>query len=106
MDTIIYKTNTRLDPESVIKITSNGKVKKFKITSEQYIGGGSGGVYVSGVGGVGFIGNNYSIHYTYELKETIKPKSVEEIAAEESVAKAKEALLAAENTLKAVKEKK
>lgn len=106
VDTIIYKTNTRLDPDSVIKITSYGKVKKFKITNEQYIDGGSGGYLSFGHGGGEFIGTSYSIHYTYELKETIKSKSVDEIAAEESVAKAKEALKAAENALKVVKEQK
>ena len=46
--------------------------------------------------------------YTYELVEfvKVKVKTKEEIAAEESVAKAKEALKAAENALKVVKEKK
>lgn len=46
--------------------------------------------------------------YEYELREVFvaKVKTKEEIAAEESVAKAKEALKAAENALKVVKENK
>lgn len=46
--------------------------------------------------------------FTYELVEVmeVKAKSKEEIAAEESVTKAKEALKAAENALKVVKESK
>lgn len=45
--------------------------------------------------------------YSYDLREIVKVKqpSKEEVAAEESVIKAKEALKAAENALKVVKEK-
>ena len=107
MDTIIYKTNTRLSPDSEIKIKSNGSTKKFRIVSEQYFGGGSGGSsFAGGIGWHSSGGGSYSIQYTYELKENVKPKSLEELAAEESVAKAKEALKAAENALKAVKDGK
>lgn len=52
--------------------------------------------------------NSAAFVYEYQLQEVIlvhKP-SKEEIAAKESVAKAKEALKAAENTLKVVKEGK
>ena len=50
--------------------------------------------------------NSAAFVYEYQLQEVsvIKVRTKEQIAAEESVAKAKEALLAAENTLKAVKE--
>jgi len=44
--------------------------------------------------------------FIYEEVRMVKVKTKEEIAAEESVAKAKEALKAAENALKTVKEKK
>lgn len=44
--------------------------------------------------------------FVYEEVRMVKVKTKEEKAAEESVAKAKEALKAAEDTLKAVKEKK
>lgn len=50
---------------------------------------------------------NYTV-YEYELQEIVKVKlpTKEEIAAQESVAKAKEALKAAENALKVIKDKK
>ena len=44
--------------------------------------------------------------FVYEEVRTVKVKTIEQVAAEESVAKAKEALKAAENALKAVKEQK
>jgi hypothetical protein len=55
----------------------------------------------------GMWGKPYPV-YTYEMTEIsqVKLPTKEEIAAEESVAKAKEALKAAENALKAVKESK
>ncbi len=110
MDTIVYNTTTRLSRHATVKILLGGEVKEFKITNERYFGFGSGGGgYVNssagaGGGSIAYGGNgSSSINYTYELRE-IKSKSSEEIAAEESVTKAKEALNAAENALKVVKE--
>lgn len=124
MDRIIWETNTRLNRGTVIKITYNGKSKDFRVGEEIYIagGGGGGGVlysnsfiipprrsdpdgssFYTGYGGAGGSGGaGHSIKY--ELIEILELKSKEEVAAEESVAKAKEALKAAENALKVVKE--
>lgn len=109
MDTIVYNTTTRLSRYATVKILLEGEVKEFKITNERYFGIGSGGSgYINSSAGasgsIAYGGNGSSlINYTYELRE-IKSKSSEEIAAEESVVKAKEALMAAENALKVVKE--
>jgi hypothetical protein len=109
MDTIVYNTTTRLSLQATVKILLGGEVKEFKITNERYFGfGRGGGGYINSSAGAGgsiaYGGNgSSSINYTYELRE-IKSKSSEEIAAEESVVKAKEALMAAENALKVVKE--
>ena len=46
-----------------------------------------------------------SKHITMELKQVVKPKSPQELSAEESVKKAEEALLAAKEVLNKVKEK-
>lgn len=46
-----------------------------------------------------------SKHITMELKQAVKPKSPQELSAEESVKKAEEALLAAKEVLNKVKEK-
>lgn len=81
-----------------VMIRVNGEEKIYHVVSERVI--------ISNTDSFWW-GSSYPV-YIYELREFIqvKTKTKEQIAAEESVAKAKEALLAAENALKAVKEKK
>jgi uncharacterized protein YceK len=81
-----------------VMIRINGEEKIYHVVNERVVMGGTDSSWW---------GSSYPV-YTYELREFIqvKTKTKEQIAAEESVAKAKEALKAAENALKVVKEKK
>lgn len=99
---MIYNSLTRLDYTSFsnpVKIKIGEEEKEYFIASENIT-----------CEGVSVDCNSWKGQtvYSYELNEIIKVKTrtKEEIAAEESVAKAKEALKAAENALKVVKEKK
>ncbi len=81
-----------------VKVSINGEEKIYYIVSERVIVSNSG---------CGMWGNPYPV-YTYEMTEVIQVKlpTKEQIAAEQSVAKAKEALEAAKLALKAIKESK
>lgn len=85
------------DDQGVVKLNITGKEQLYVITAEQY-GTRNGYTY-------GWFSNQEML-WTTTLREltTVRMPSKEEIAAEESVAKAKEALKAAENALKVVKE--
>lgn len=95
------QTRERLVPEGegnlkIITLKLTGKEEKYCITAEERELK-DGGWF-----------NDATPVWTSTLQELmfVTRPSKEEIAAEESVAKAKEALKAAENALKAVKEKK
>lgn len=83
--------------QSVV-VNINGEEKLYYVISERVIMSNNG---------CGMWGKPYPV-YTYEMTaiSQVKLKTKEEIAAEESVAKAEEALKAAKNALRAVKEKK
>lgn len=85
----------------MININIAGKDKQYRVISESR--------EIKEVGGqwaFGFMNRECEVVFHYHLEEIkiVKVKSKEEIAAEESLAKAKEALKAAENALKVVKE--
>lgn len=98
-----YNSLTRLDyrnnPSRTVKIIIGTEEKEYCVVSE---GITCESVYTD------FKSWQGQTVYSYELHEIvkIKIKTPEQIAAEESVAKAKEALEAAENALKVVKEQK
>ena len=98
-----YNSLTRLDyknnPRNPIKIKIGEEEKEYYIVSENI---SRGSVYDD------YTLTSNEVYYSYELHEIrkIKVKTEQEKAAEESVAKAKEALKAAENALKIVKESK
>ena len=100
---LIQKIETRerikdRDGRGMIKLNLTGKEELYAIIAEE-----------SGVRNnpTWWGESEQEIVWRTTLQEVIltKQRSKEEISAEESVAKAKEALKAAENTLKAVKEK-
>lgn len=93
---MVYESLTPLPHvHDSVKIEINGESKLYHVISHQVIMKKDGN----------FFSGSYPV-YIYELIElwVIKTKSNEQIAAEESVAKDKEALEAAENALKVVKE--
>lgn len=101
-----YTTDTPIDyrgnSNHIVKVSVNGVDKEYCIISERretrsWFDEPAMGYYKM----------NRDV-WVYELIEFVKVKikSKEQIAAEESVAKAREALKAAENALKAVKEGK
>jgi hypothetical protein len=98
-----YNSLTRLDyrnnPFRVVKITIGTEEKEYCVVSE--------GITCGSVYSDIYSYQNQTV-YSYELHEIVKvkTKTPEQIAAEESVAKAREALKAAENALKVVKEQK
>jgi hypothetical protein len=81
-----------------VMIRINGEEKIYHVVSERMEMGGTDSSWW---------GVSYPV-YIYELREFIqvKTKTKEQIAAEESVAKAKEALKAAENALKVLTSQK
>ena len=95
--------------ESLTPLTASGRHQQvmIRINGEEKIYHVLGERVVMSSTDSGWWGSSYPV-YIYELREFIqvKTKTKEQIAAEESVAKAKEALLAAENALKVVKESK
>ncbi|WP_391559705.1 hypothetical protein [Robertmurraya sp.] len=98
---LVYESLTPLTASGTyqqIMVRINGEEKIYHVVSER--------VVMSSMD-TGWWGSSYPI-YIYELMEfqQVKMPTKEELAAEESVAKAKEALKAAENALKVVKEKK
>lgn len=103
-----YSSSTPLDYElkgecRTIKVKFGDEEKEYCVLSVNI-----SNPFYPGEYGFSFCrGNNIKL-YTYELEEIqkVKVKTKEQIAAEESVAKAKEALKAAENALKVVKEGK
>lgn len=92
------ETRERLqqDANGLVKLNFIGKDEFYRVVSERY---GPPERWSTAWG-------NLEYTYTTVLSEctVIETPSKEQIAAEESVAKAKEALLAAENALKCVKE--
>lgn len=95
----IIETHERLerDGQNITKLNITGKEQLYVITAEQY-GTRTGHTY-------GWFSNPEML-WTTTLREiiTVSRPSKEEVAAEECVTKAKEALKAAENALKIVKE--
>jgi hypothetical protein len=99
-----YNSLTRLDYNSfgnskTVKVQIGEEEKEYVVVSENIT---CESVYTD------FHSYRGQTVYSYELHEIIKVKikTPEQIAAEESVTKAKEALKAAENALKIVKEQK
>lgn len=95
---MVYESLTPLPHvHDSVKIEINGESKLYHVMSHQVIMKRNGSTF----------SGSYPV-YIYELIElwVIKTRTKEQIAAEESVAKAKEALKAAENALKVVKEQK
>lgn len=95
---MIYESLTPLSVGGVyqpVVVKINEEEKIYYVVSERVIMSNSG---------CGMWDKPYPV-YTYEMTEVIQVKlpTKEQIAAEESVAKAKEALKAAENALKVVK---
>lgn len=94
------ETRERLpqDANGLVKLNFTGKEECYRVVSERY---GPPERWHTAWG-------NFEYTYTTILSEctVIQAPPKEEIAAQESVAKAKEALKAAENALKCVKEKK
>ncbi len=86
-----YQNNSQANP---VKIKIGEEEKIYYVISESITQGH-------------YWPNSAAYVYEYQLQEvmTVKLKTPEERAAEESVTKAKEALKAAENALKCIKEK-
>lgn len=104
--TMTYNSLTRLNYRNstgglnIVKIKVDDEEKDYCVLSESMSTGAEKGSWWD------YHNNSNLIIYSYELEEIlrVRVKTKEEIAAEESVAKAKEALKAAENALKVVKE--
>jgi hypothetical protein len=100
-----YESSTPLDyrgnSQHIVKVNINGEDKEYYVVSERCESKTRYGEPFNHL-------DMYQKVWTYELLEfvKVKVKTKEQIAAEESVSKAKEALIAAENALKAVKESK
>jgi hypothetical protein len=98
---MIYESLEPLSGDKVnqpVVVNINGEEKLYYVVSERRTMSNTD---------CGMWGKPYLV-YIYEMTQIsqVKLKTKEEIAAEESVAKAKEALEAAENALKVVKERK
>lgn len=106
--TMTYNSLTRLNYRNsngglnIVKIKVADEEKDYCVLSESISSGADRGNWWD------YHNNSNLVIYSYELEEILKvrTKTKEQIAAEESVAKAKEALKAAENALRVVKESK
>lgn len=102
---IVYRSSTKLDFEGntnhLVKINIGGEDKLYYVVSEKRTEEFENCQWYD----MNYCSDMYII-WTYELSEfrMVKTKSNEQIAAEQSVTKAKEALKAAENALKIIKE--
>lgn len=108
--TMTYNSLTRLNYRNstggldIVKIKVDDEEKDYCVLSESMSTGAEKGSWWD------YHNNSNLIIYSYELEEIlrvrVKTKTKEEIAAEESVAKAKEALKAAENALEVLTSQK